>query len=470
MYLPNLNTSFERWFAMQVKPEIFRQYDIRGIAGEELTESIAAAIGKAFGTITIRDGEKRAVVGCDNRTSSEPLKNALLRGITSTGVNVIDCGTVITPTLYYSRILFGTNAGIMVTASHNPPQYNGFKICSVDGGTMYGSHLQNLKEMIEQEDFLSGEGKAKKADIKEHYIDMITDKVKLGRKKLKVAIDCANGTASLFAGQLFNKLGCEVIPIFCKSDPSFPNHHPDPVKKENLAHLIDTVFKNRADLGIGFDGDGDRLGVIDDKGNIIWGDQLMILFWREIMPKYPGAKAIVEVKCSQALVDEIKKLGGEPIFYKTGHSLIKAKMKEIGAVFTGEMSGHMFFADEYFGYDDALYAAARLLKILSYTDKPLSELLSDVNRYYSTPELRIHSSDSMKFEEVEKVRIYFKQKHIPMIEVDGVRALFEHGWGLVRASNTGPEIIARCESKYPEGLEEIKEEIGKALETNLPVK
>jgi phosphomannomutase/phosphoglucomutase len=448
---------------MQVKSEIFRQYDIRGIAGDDLTESVAEAIGKAFGTITLRAGESKAVVGYDNRISSKPLKNALIKGIISTGVNVLDCGTVITPTLYYARIFYETNAGIMVTASHNPPQYNGFKICSVDGGTIFGEQLQELRHMIETEDFEFGKGTAQEVEIKQSYIEMITDKIQLGAKKPKLVVDCGNGTASLFAQDFFTKLGCEVIPIFCNSDPTFPHHFPDPVKKENLVQLIEKVLNNNADLGIGFDGDGDRLGVVDNKGNIIWGDQLMILFWREIMTKHPGSKAIVEVKCSQSLVDEIKNLGGEPIFYKTGHSLIKAKMKEINAVFTGEMSGHMFFADEYYGYDDALYAAARLLRILSNTDMPLSELFCNVNKYYSTPELRVHSCDIEKFNEVEKVRKYFKQKCMPMIEVDGVRALFDHGWGLVRASNTGPELIVRCESKTQQGVDSIKTEIEDAL-------
>lgn len=451
---------------MNIIPGIFRQYDIRGIYGQELDEKTAEAIGKAFGSLMVRQGKTRAVIGYDNRTSSEPLKKALIEGILSTGLNVIDCGTVISPALYFSRVFFDTQAGIMVTASHNPPQYNGFKICSSDGGTMYGEQLQEIRKMIEDENFVTGKGNLKKEDINKHYIDSIIEKVKLGKKKIKAAVDCGNGTASLFAEEILKKLGCEVIPIFCGSDPSFPNHFPDPVKEENLNELKSCVLRNHADLGIGFDGDGDRIGVVDNKGNIIWGDQLMILFWREIMPKHPKSKAIVEVKCSQSLVDEIKKLGGEPIFFKTGHSLIKAKMKEIGAVFTGEMSGHMFFADEYYGFDDALYAAARLLRILSNSDKPLSELLSDVNEYISTPELRIHSNDTKKFEQVEKVREYFKNKENPMIEIDGVRALFPHGWGLVRASNTGPELIVRCESISIEGLEEIKSEISKSLGMN----
>lgn len=449
---------------MIVKPAVFRQYDIRGIADDEITEETAEAIGKAFGTITIKSGETKSVVGCDNRSSSNPLKQALIRGLTSTGVNVIDIGTVITPILYYSRTLFGTNAGIMVTASHNPPQYNGFKICTSGGGTMHGEQIQGLRKIIEEEEFLSGSGKVESVDINDNYINMIKEKITLGTRKLKIAIDCGNGTASLIAEKLFKNLGCDVIPLFCESNPSFPNHFPDPVKKENLEHLIRAVVENKADVGIAFDGDGDRLGVVDDKGSIIWGDNLMILFWREIMPSHPNSKVIIEVKCSQSLVDEVEKLQGEPFFFKTGHSLIKEKMKETGVVFTGEMSGHMFFADEYYGYDDAVYAGARLLRILSKTEKPLSLLLSDINRYHATPEIRVPSSEENKFKEVEKAREYFKQKEFPMIEVDGVRAVFEHGWGLVRASNTGPELIVRCESKTPEGLEEIKSEIKKALD------
>jgi phosphomannomutase/phosphoglucomutase len=449
---------------MKVSPEIFRQYDVRGIYGQDLDESTAEGIGKAVGTMTMRSGAKKVAVGADNRISSEPLKKALINGLLSTGVDVIDIGTVISPVLYYSRIFFNTNSAVMITASHNPGKYNGFKICSSDGETLYGDGLQEVRKMIENDDFVTGPaGKVEEHKINNEFTDMITEKIRLGKRKLKVAVDCGNGTASFYAEEFLKKLGCEVIPIYCESDPTFPNHHPDPVKADNLKDLIKLTLENKADLGIGFDGDGDRIGVVDDKGNVIYGDQLMILYWREIMPKHPKAKAIVEVKCSQALADEIEKLGGEPIFYKTGHSLIKAKMKEIGAIFTGEMSGHMFFKDEYYGYDDALYAAGRLLRILSNSDKTMSELLSNINKYYSTPEIRLHTEESKKFQTVENVRAYFKQKSMPMIEVDGVRALFGHGWGLVRASNTGPELIVRCESNTPEGLDTIKQEMSKSL-------
>jgi phosphomannomutase/phosphoglucomutase len=292
---------------------------------------------------------------------------------------------------------------------------------------------------------------------------MIKSKVNLGRKKFKVVVDCGNGTAGSFAPEIFKELGCEVIPLYCESNPEFPHHFPDPVRPENLRDLIKTVMLAEADVGFGFDGDGDRLGVVDDQGNIIWGDMLMILFWREILPKYPGTPGIVEVKCSDLLVREIARLGGKPVFYKTGHSLIKAKMKELKAVFTGEMSGHMFFADEYYGYDDAVYAAARLLRIMAERDEPLSRLLSDLPQTYATPELRIPCPEEKKGFYVQKAMDYFTLQNAEIIDVDGVRIKFPHGWGLVRASNTGPELIVRCEGDSTQELAKIKEEIARAI-------
>lgn len=441
-------------------PNIFRQYDIRGVVGEELTEDVAETLGKAFGSFSIKKGEKLVVVGSDNRLSSPSLKKAVINGLLSTGCDVVDLGTVVTPVFYFARIHYKINPGIMVTASHNPPQFNGFKV-AFGHATLYGEDIQYFRKLMEEGNFEKGNGTLSFIDPTEDYINDITSRIKLSRP-LKVAIDCGNGTASFIAERLFTRLGAQVYPLYCDSDPNFPNHFPDPVKPENMQDLKNLVLKGNLDLGIGFDGDGDRIGVVDDKGQIIWGDMLMILFWREILPKHPGATAIVEVKCSQALVEEILKLGGNPIFYKTGHSLIKAKMKEIGAIFTGEMSGHMFFADEYYGFDDALYAAARLLRILSNTEKKLSELLSDVPKYYSTPEIRVHCSDEEKFDKVQEVKKYFSGRY-EIIDIDGARVIFPDGWGLVRASNTGPELIVRCESKTPEGLEKIKEEIKRAL-------
>ena len=447
-----------------INPFIFRQYDIRGIVNEDIDEDFAKTLGQAFGSFSLQKGEKTVVVGCDNRASSPNLKNSLIKGLLSTGCDVVDIGTVVTPIFYYSRILYDINPGIIVTASHNPAEFNGFKI-AFGPGTIYGDEIQNLRRSMEQSIFEVGTGEISYIDPVGDYFDMICKKIQLP-KRLKVGIDCGNGTASLFAEKLFDRLGVDVVPLYCDSDPAFPNHFPDPVNPDNLVDLKDLVLKYNLDLGIGFDGDGDRIGVVDDLGNIIFGDMLMILFWREILPKYPGTTAIVEVKCSQALVDEIKKLGGNPIFYKTGHSLIKAKMREIDAVFTGEMSGHMFFADEYYGFDDAFYAGARLLRILSNSNEKLSELLADVPKYISTPELRIPCPDEEKFDKVLAVKRYFEGKY-PIIDVDGARVLFSDGWGLVRSSNTGPELIVRCESKTEEGLEKIKREMQEAL---LPLK
>lgn len=445
-----------------VNARIFRQYDIRGVFGQDLTLDDANLIAKAFGTFLRNKGEKAAIVGRDNRASSPALREQIVQGLKQTGIDVIDIGVVVSPIFYYSTHLFEVPGGIMITASHNPSEYNGFKI-QYGGRTLYGDELLDIKKIADRGEFASGLGSIALAYPADDYISYLKDKLRLGEKPLKVVVDCGNGTAGLFAPRLFKELGCEVIPLYCESDSSFPNHFPDPVKVDNLQDLIKAVRENKADVGIGFDGDGDRLGVIDDQGSIIWGDMLMILFWREIMPKYPGAKALVEVKCSNLLVDEIKRLGGNPIFYKTGHSLIKAKMKEIKAVFAGEMSGHMFFADEYYGFDDALYAAGRLLRILSREGAPLSKLLADIPKTYITPEMRVHCEDSEKFKLVENAKRYFSKSGRKIISVDGVRVLFENGWGLVRASNTGPELILRCEANSESELKKIKDELHKAI-------
>ncbi|KHO62033.1 phosphomannomutase [Thermoanaerobacter sp. YS13] len=447
---------------MKLNENMFRMYDIRGVWGEDLTAETAEIIGKAFGTYVRKKAIKDVLVGRDNRLSSRPIRDALIKGLTSTGCDVLDVGVLTTPAFYYSNVLYNYQAGMMITASHNPPQFNGFKVM-VGPSTIYGDELKKLYYIAEKGEFEKDTGNVKYAYPINSYINMIKEKVKLGDRKLKVVVDCGNGTGSYFYPDVIYNLGCEVYPLYCESDPTFPNHFPDPVKEENLKDLIEEVKRVKADLGIAFDGDGDRIGVVDDKGNIIWGDMLMILYWREIMKKHPGADAIVEVKCSQALVEEIERLGGKPIFFKTGHSLIKAKMKELGAVFTGEMSGHMFFADEYYGFDDAAYAAARLLRILSNTDKSLSELLADVPKYPATPEIRLECDDKKKFDVVKGVTEYFREKGYNIIDVDGARVLFDEGWGLVRASNTGPELIVRCEAKTEEKLEAIQKELSEAL-------
>lgn len=401
----------------------------------------------------------------DNRLSSPSLHEVIIEALRDSGSDVVDLGMVITPAFYYAARHLKIEAGLMITASHNPPQYNGFKML-LGESTIYGEQIQEVRRIMEAQAYVSSgqRGNISYIDIKEQYMHMIAGKIRLGSNVPSIVVDCGNGTASLFAPQLYRRLGCQVHELYCTSDPRFPNHHPDPVNPDNMQDLIRKVREAGADLGIGIDGDGDRLGVVDASGNLIWGDMLMILFWRDILPRYPGSQCIVEVKCSQSLIDEIEKLGGRPYIYKTGHSLIKAKMKEMGAVFTGEMSGHMFFADDYFGFDDALYAGARLISLLSHSQQTIEEMLTDVSKYYSTPEIRLASSDESKFELVGQVLNHFKSKY-KIIDVDGARILFPDGWGLVRASNTGPEIIVRCEGKTQEALEAIKNELFGYLKT-----
>lgn len=438
---------------MQINHAIFREYDVRGVADRDLTDQTVTLLGKAVGTAAVRKGYHEAPVGMDNRLSSPRLKKALIEGLVSTGCRVIDIGTVVTPILYYSQVLYNTGAAVMITGSHNPPQDNGFKI-SLGQGTIYGGEIQDLRRLIEAGDFETGRGEVVRANPVTDYMKMIREKIQLGPRKLKVVVDCGNGSASYFAVDLLASLGCRVIDLYCDPDPSFPNHHPDPVKRNNLTDLIRLVKDRDADLGVAFDGDADRIGVVDDSGEVIWGDQLMALFWQEIIKKHPGAPAIIEVKCSQALVDVVRGLGAEPVFYRTGHSLIKAKMKELKAPFTGEMSGHMFFADEYYGFDDAFYAAGRLLRLLSHSGRPLSAMIAALPRYYSTAETRIPCADEEKFKVVKQLQDYFRDKY-EVIDVDGVRVLFGDGWGLVRASNTQPVLVARCEARTPERLKEI---------------
>lgn len=445
---------------------VFRQYDIRGNAETEITPSFAHLLGQAFGEKCQTLHLSKVVVGHDNRLSSPGLHEALVRGLRESGCDVIDIGEVTTPMFYYALEHFQLPSGIIVTASHNPGEDNGFKI-ALDYTTIYGDQIEQLRDAMYH---LLENGKSKltvigsheKRSITKAYYDMLKEKIQLGSRKLKVVVDCGNGTTSMFAPHVLRQWGCEVVELYCESDPRFPNHHPDPVEPKNLTDLITKVKEVQADIGISFDGDGDRLGVVDEQGNILWGDQLMILFWREIMPRYPGSEALVEVKCSQALVDEIKKLGGKPVFHRTGHSYIKATMRAKNSPFTGEMSGHLFFRDEYYGFDDALYAAGRLLRILSHTNQPLSSLFTDVPQYYSTPETRIECEEDQKAKVIEQVKRYFASEH-DIIDVDGVRILYEEGWGLIRSSNTQPILVLRAEANSQEGLTRIKSEIENAL-------
>ncbi|MDD4023583.1 MAG: phosphomannomutase/phosphoglucomutase, partial [Synergistales bacterium] len=358
---------------MKLVANIFREYDIRGNAEEELTSETVRAIGLAYGTFLSREGVRKITVGGDVRLSTDRIKGDIIEGVTSAGVDVVDIGMVTSPLLYWSLFHLDLDGGVMITGSHNPKEFNGLKL-AFGKTTLYGDQIQEILRMIEADDFhVAGEkGSVTMMDLSDEYLAMLESKIRLGKRKLKVVTDTGNATAGPMVNRFLRELGCEVVPLFEEPDGTFPNHHPDPTKREYVKDLIDTVKQEKADLGLGFDGDADRIGVIDDRGEMVWGDILMILFWREILPRNPGAEAIVEVKSSQALVDEIKRLGGKVVWWKSGHSLIKAKMKEIDALFSGEVSGHMFFADEFWGFDDSFYAAGRLLRILSNTDRKLS--------------------------------------------------------------------------------------------------
>ena len=447
-----------------IHPTVFREYDIRGLVDQDLTPQGVTLLGHAFGAYLLRHDVSQTLLGWDSRSSSPAYRDAITQGLLATGIDVIDIGEVTTPIFYFARIHFNIDGGVMITASHNPAEYNGFKL-ALGPATLYGEEIQEVRKILEEGTFPEGSGKRTTANPVPAYLAMLHEKIQLGPKSLHVVVDCGNGTPSLFARDVmksFNLSHAEFL--YCESDPSFPNHHPDPVVAKNLRDLIERVKETHADVGIAFDGDGDRIGVVDDQGNIIWGDRLMVLYWREILARHPRAKAIVEVKCSQTLVDEIVRLGGQPEFFKTGHSLIKARMRELGAVFTGEMSGHMFFADEYYGFDDAFYAMGRLLRILSHSQKPLSRLLQDVPIKPSTPEIRINCPDDKKAEVVGTLKAHYQARHdVSVIDVDGVRVVFPYGWGLIRASNTQPALVARAEADTFPHLNAITEDLEGAL-------
>ncbi len=436
-----------------MNPEIFREYDIRGVVDKDITEQDVVLIGKGFGTYLRGKNRCKVTVGRDCRLSSDKYRDLVIEGLLATGCDVVDIGVCPTPVFYFSIRQLKKEGGIMVTASHNPPEYNGFKLCS-GYDTIFGEQIQKLRQIIEGGTFANGSGTAETADVVTPYKEFLQENIKLARP-LRVGIDAGNGTAGVVAVPIIRNLGCEVFDLYCDMDGDFPNHEPDPTVAKNMQDLIGLVREKGLDVGIGYDGDGDRIGIIDEKGDIIWGDQLMIMYAREILSRKPGATFISEVKCSQTLYNDIEKHGGRAIMWKTGHSLIKQKMKEVKADLAGEMSGHMFFADRYFGYDDAIYASCRLLEILASTGKSVTELLSDVPRTYATPEIRVPCPDDRKFQVVRDVTEYFRQQY-DIIDIDGVRILFEDGWGLVRASNTQPALVLRFEALSQTRLSEIQ--------------
>jgi phosphomannomutase / phosphoglucomutase len=448
-------------------PHIFRQYDIRGVVGPDLTAEVAEGIGRAFASLARRRlGKSRPtlVLGRDNRVSSEELAAGVRRGMMAAGVEVIDVGLVPTPVHSFAVSHWGADGGLQVTGSHNPPQYNGFKMTL--GGSIYGEAIQEVRRMIDQGDFESGEGSVESREVMDEYVRYVAGKFSIGRP-IKVVVDCGNGTGSVVAVRLLESLGenVTVIPLFCDSDPSFPNHHPDPVVDKNLVDIIAKVKETGADLGVAFDGDADRIGAIDDRGEIVRGDTLLLLYGLDLIQRRgAGQKVVFDVKCSQQLPEVLEKAGGVAVMNATGHSLIKKRMKEEKALLAGELSGHIMFGDDYYGYDDALYGACLLIDIVSRSGRPLSAWLAEFPKFVSTAELRYPATEETKFEIVGRATEHFRRGH-EVIDVDGARVLFGDGWGLIRASNTEPVLVARYEAKTPERLKEIRDEMEGWLKT-----
>ncbi len=438
-----------------MNPNIFREYDIRGIVGEHLTDETVATLSWAMGTFFRRNGATRIVIGYDARKSSKRFCELLIDGLNECGCDVLAIGMVPTPVLYHTVYTNEVDGGVMITGSHNPPDHNGFKIC-LGKATLFGPQIQEIKDIALAGKFESGDGKVEERNVLNEYCLDIVENIKMGDRRLKVVVDSGNGMGGVTGVPIYQVLGADVIELFTRPDPTFPNHHPDPTVEGNLQHMIKAVSEFEADFGIAFDGDGDRIGVVDENGRIIWGDELMVLLSRSVLKEKPGATIIAEVKCSERLFDDIEKNGGKPIMWKAGHSLIKAKMKETDAALAGEMSGHIFFADRFYGFDDATYAGARLLEIMSQTNLPLSKMFDGLPETFSTPEIRVDCPDETKFEIVKRIADEFSSTH-NVITIDGARIKFENGWGLVRASNTQSILVLRFEAATKDDLTEIQQ-------------
>lgn len=442
-----------------ISPNIFRGYDIRGVYGDDLTDDVAYTIGLSFGSYIQERGYKKCLVGHDNRESSEPLSKALIQGITQTGVDIVYLGLCTTPMYYYAQKYLEIDPGVMITASHNPKEYNGFKTAFDDFGNACGQMIVDFRNYTSKCNFKTGNGKVENYDIKEAYLNAIKTSIKMGDRKIKAVVDTANGTASIIAKDVYSMFdNIELIPLYMESDSRFPNHHPDPSVEENNKDLKAKVLETHADVGIGIDGDGDRVGIIDEKGNMVFIDFYAIIIWRDIMSKVKNKHALFDVKCSKSLADEIIKLGGIPVCYRTGNSYMKAKMREGDFAFGSELSGHVFFRDKWDNIDDGLYAGLRLIEILSKTDRSVTGLLDGVKRYYSSPEIKIPTPDETKFKIVDDIKKYCIEKGYSVNDIDGVRAEFNNGWALVRASNTGPNITARFEGETPEIEKKLEDE------------
>ena len=445
---------------MDLNKYMFREYDIRGVWGSDINEEVSYLIGRAFGSKLKRIGKSETIVGYDNRYSSPIIEKNLVKGILDCGVNVVRLGLVTTPMYYYSWDLLNIKCGLMITASHNPKDDNGFKFSYNGIHNAYGKSTLELYEMIKNNDFENGEGSVRDVNIREDYINMITNNINLGSKKIKVVYDCGNGTTAIVADDIFNyfKDKIDLVPLFNTSDSNFPNHHPDPAVEENLTLLKEKVLETNADVGIAFDGDGDRVGVITNTGKFLDMDKYMILIWRDLIHKNVDKKTFYDVKCSLALKEELDKLGVENKFFRTGNSYTKAESVQGNYPFSGELSGHVFFRDKFGGYDDGIYAGLRLVEILTNTDKNVEELLEGIPVYISTPEIKIATDDNIKFQVIDEIKKYAESMNYNILTVDGVKVLYEDGAALVRASNTGPNITTRFEAKTEEKLEKIKNE------------
>lgn len=441
-----------------VPAHIFREYDIRGLVDQDLRDEGVERIAKAFALRVLGAGGGRVVLGRDCRESSDGFRTVFARALNECGVDVVDVGQVPTPLVYYgAHVLEGVGGMVAITGSHNPPEYNGFKL-GVGTSALFGHEIRELHRLANAGDFPEGRGETRELDLLPRYLDDVCGRLSMGERRLKVVVDAGNGVGGVVAGPLYERLGVEVVGMHLEPDGTFPNHHPDPTVEKNVAALRERVRAEGADLGIAFDGDADRIGVIDETGRILWGDELTILYARAVLAEQPGATVISEVKCSQVLYDEIERLGGKAVMWKAGHSLIKAKMKETGAALAGEMSGHVFFAHRWYGFDDAPYAGARLLEILSHEERPLSALLADLPKTHSTPEIRHEvGSEERKFELVRRAVEHFRAQGHQVIDVDGARVVFPDGaWGLVRASNTTPILVLRFEAPSEARLAEVR--------------
>lgn len=440
--------------------KIFREYDIRGVVDKDLKPALVESLGKAFGTTIARNNGKKVSIGRDARPSSPEMFDNLAKGITSTGIDVVSIDLVPTPLLYFSIYHLNTDGGVMITGSHNPPEFNGFKL-NMGTDSIHGAGIQAIADLIEAQDYETGSGSITNADVIEDYISMVKSKITLKRKP-KIVIDSGNGCGGIFAPRLMRELGCEVTEIFCEVDGTFPNHHPDPTVPENLKDLIAKVEETGADAGVAYDGDADRIGVVAENGEILFGDQLMMIFARDILARKPGAAIVYDVKCSQNLTNDITKHGGKPIINATGHSLIKARLVAEGAALAGEMSAHIFFKEDYYGFDDAIFATARFARIMSESDQKVSEYLNDTPKVFNTPEIRIDCPDEEKFEIIKNITESFKED-FDVLDIDGARVNFGDGWGLVRASNTQPVLVLRFEAESEKRLEELKKLFHKKL-------